>query len=75
MGDYYMATYPDEIADALISAGANDYEKENGLVPDREELIEALYQLKATAENKYNSDYWRTLYTALSNLTRYFGEE
>lgn len=32
------------------------------------DLQEALYQLKAIAENKYNCDYWRTLYKALSAI-------
>ena len=32
------------------------------------DLQEALYQLKAIAENKYNCDYWRTLYKALSKI-------
>ena len=29
------------------------------------ELEEAIYQLKATAENPYNSDYWRALVDTL----------
>lgn len=32
------------------------------------DLQEALYQLKAMAENKYNSNCWRTLYKALSAI-------
>lgn len=32
------------------------------------DLQEALYQLKTMAENKYNCDYWRTLYKALSAI-------
>lgn len=32
------------------------------------DLQEALYQLKEIAENKYNCDYWRTLYKALSAI-------
>ena len=32
------------------------------------DLQEAVYQLKAIAENKYNADYWRVLYKALSAI-------
>ena len=32
------------------------------------ELTEALYQLKAMAQNEYNADYWRTLWNALQML-------
>lgn len=32
------------------------------------DLQEALYQLKAMAENKLNCDCWRTLYKALSAI-------
>lgn len=31
----------------------------------KEELTEALYQLKAIAQNEYNSDCWRVLYNIL----------
>ena len=32
------------------------------------DLVNALYQLKANAENKYNADYWRTLWNTLQML-------
>lgn len=35
----------------------------------KEELTEAIYQLKAMAENPYNSDYWRILYNVLLKIT------
>lgn len=34
----------------------------------KEELTEAIYQLKAIAENPYNSDYWRILYNVLLKI-------
>ena len=34
-----------------------------------EELLNALYQVKATAQNPYNSDYWRVLYNVLLAIT------
>lgn len=59
--------YPDEIAEAIIAAG-------NGHIEHKEGITEALYQLKAMAENPYNSDYWRELYAALENLALYYPE-
>lgn len=35
----------------------------------KEELTEAIYQLKAIAENPYNFDYWRILYNVLLKIT------
>ena len=32
------------------------------------DLQEAVYQLKAIAENKYNADCWRVLYKAISAI-------
>ena len=32
------------------------------------DLSEAIYQLKAMAQNEYNADYWRTLWNALQML-------
>lgn len=32
------------------------------------DLEEALYQLKAIAQNEYNNDYWRTLWNAIQML-------
>ena len=38
------------------------------------DLQEAVYQLKAIAENKCNSDFWRTLYETLSAIVDTFPE-
>lgn len=35
------------------------------------EMEKALYDLKAMAQNKYNSDYWRTLVKVLDEITNY----
>lgn len=35
----------------------------------KEELMEAIYQLKAMAKNPYNFDYWRILYNVLLKIT------
>lgn len=62
--------YPDEIAEAIIAAAYNPNEEK----PNKDELTEALYQLKAMAQNPYSSDYWRELYAALENLALYYPE-
>ncbi len=56
--------YPQEIAETLCKLA--DGEADGKPV---EECTEALYQLKAIAENPYNSDYYRTLYKVLERLT------
>lgn len=33
------------------------------------DLIDAVYWIKAAAQNPYNADYWRTLYNALEAIT------
>lgn len=59
-----------EIANILynntLDMDANDYieNKEYEIA----QLEEALYQIKAIAENDYNQDYWRTLWSALEML-------
>jgi hypothetical protein len=58
--------YPSEIANRLCSF--TDCSCDEGSRIEYE-LKEAVYQLKAMAENKYNSDYWRVLWNALQNMT------
>ena len=41
---------------------AGDMEKE------KTQLVEALYQIKAIAQNQFNSDYWRTFTNALETI-------
>lgn len=53
--------HPIDIAYSLNNLVSNGEDMEN-------DLQEAIYQLKAMAENKYNCDYWRTLYKALSAI-------
>ena len=69
--------YPDEIATALldeiselIDMGAIDSDLDSDNYDSiHHELTECLYEIKATAENPYNKDYWRTFYKVLSDLT------
>ena len=59
-----------EIANILynntLDMDANDYieNKEHEIA----QLEEALYHIKAIAENDYNQDYWRTFWNALQLL-------
>lgn len=61
--EYY---YPGEIAEAIFKAASDDDPEE--YTKEIEEMTDALYQLKAIAENKYNSEYYRTLYKYLYKL-------
>ena len=67
-----MVNYPVDIAAALIDLiGRAEEVGYNGIQdPDVIEryLIDGLYYLRACAENDYNSDYFRVLYSALSKL-------
>ena len=61
--EYY---YPGEIAEAIFKAASDDDPEEH--TKEIEEMTDALYQLKAISENKYNSEYYRTLYKYLYKL-------
>lgn len=63
MLDNYMNTYPDEIAETLQRLAARNDEI------TKNDLIEVIYQIRAHAQNKYNSDYWCTLYKVLTLIT------
>ena len=56
--------YPDDITTALINCSGKQYEPNQA-----EQIEEALYQLEAIAENPYNSDFYRTLYKLLEDIT------
>lgn len=63
---FHHASYYDcnDIAEKLLElAGLDDSNGELG-----EELLDALYQIKAIAENPYNSDYYRVLYNVLLKI-------
>lgn len=63
----WKVVFPDEIADKMIENSADmdflDYAET--IESEREDIINALYQLKAICENPYNKDYYRTFYNAL----------
>lgn len=63
---YSEASYYDcnDIAEKLIELANMGNDGKLG-----EELLNALYQVKATAQNPYNSDYWRVLYNVLLAIT------
>ena len=63
---YNEASYYDcnDIAEKLIELANMEDDGKLG-----EELLNALYQIQATAQNPYNSDYWRVLYNVLLAIT------
>lgn len=69
--------YPNDIAFALVGlSGAEIYDENGEQNPDVQDCENALYQLMAIAENKYNSDYYRKIWDVLENLTeRYLNAE
>lgn len=69
--------YPNDIAFALVGlSGAEIYDENGEQNPDVKDCENALYQLMAIAENKYNSDYYRKIWDVLENLTeRYLNAE
>ena len=78
MKKIHFDTYPDEIAEALVELIARTPKGSDETEPDAQALTDCIYDLKYTAENPYNSDYWRELYRALSflpNTVREWKEE
>ena len=67
MNDYIIEKSPQEIALTLYELIKDmDYEEEKEQVLS--DIENALYYLKAIADNKYNADYFRTFYKALERL-------
>ncbi len=63
---YNRDTMPQDICDSLIEmAGLKGME---GVDAAYEGLDNALYDLRAMAENEYNADYWRVLWNVLSEV-------
>ena len=58
--------HPIDIAQSLKWL-IDKYDSENGI--SLSDLEDALYNLKAIADNKYNFDYWRSIYKALSVIS------
>ena len=68
------ATYPDDIAGALMY----DLELDDGsdkAETIRKNLVDALYWLRAAAENPYDDDKFRALYTVLEAMEEKIEEE
>lgn len=63
MNNTYTCNHPIDIAYSLHTLVQDNSDDVRIIESD---LQEAMYQLKAIADNPYNSEYWRTLYKALS---------
>lgn len=63
---FHEASYYDcnDIAERLIELSNLDDDGRLG-----EELMNALYQIKAMSQNPYNADYYRILYNVLLSIT------
>lgn len=61
---------PEEIARALVGlSGISENMTENDEESTVDDCENALYQLMAIAENKYNFDFFRTMWNVLEALT------
>lgn len=67
--------YPEEIAETLNKIIERCDHNKALSEKEHKELEDAIFQLKAMAENKYNNNWWRTLYNVLSILTNYNWED
>lgn len=68
--NFEIEKFPDEIANKLFELAKDmdfqDYEEEKKQILS--DLENALYYLKAIAENPYNNEYFRTFYRILENI-------
>lgn len=61
-----LKQYKDNYYDDIESVAEKLQEQtDNSGEEIKEELTEALYQIRAMAQNDYNYDYWRVLYNIL----------
>lgn len=58
--------YTQEIAEKLLRSSMSLSDKEFRLL--RDDLDDALFSVKAAAQNEYNANYWRVLWNVLQNL-------
>jgi hypothetical protein len=58
--------YESEIAEKLLHSSMNLSDEE--FLALHEQLDNAVFELKARAQNPYNSGYWRVLWNVLQNL-------
>lgn len=76
MSEFNVEIYPDEIAEALCDLAARGKEADEQLLVGKPGLIvlneceKAISHLKATAENPYNFEYFRTLYKVLEEIVK-----
>lgn len=76
MSEFNVEIYPDEIAEALIALAARGKEADEQFLVGKPWLIvlneceKAISHLKATAENPYNLEYFRTLYKVLEEIVK-----
>lgn len=68
--NFEIEKHPQEIANKLFELSKDmdfaDYEEDKEKILS--DLENALYYLKAVAENPYNAEYFRTLYKILENI-------
>lgn len=66
LNNYDIEELSNKIFDYSKDMDCQDYEEENEKI--KSDLQEALYQIKAIAQNEYNKDCWRTFWNTLQNI-------
>lgn len=76
MSEFNVEIYPDEIAVAICELASRGKEADEQLLVGKlcpivlDECEKAISYLKATAENPYNSECFRTLYKVLEEIVK-----
>lgn len=76
MSEFNVEIYPDEIAEILVDLASRGKEADEQLLVGKpgmivlNECVKAISHLKATAENPYNFEYFRTLYKVLEEIIK-----
>jgi hypothetical protein len=64
--------YPNEIAETLLSM-IQKHDDIDDMEEIEKELVDGIYYVRTCAENSYNSDYFRVLYSVLAKITENYG--
>lgn len=64
--------YPDEIAGVLVKM-IQEHDEISDIELIEKELVDGIYHIRTCAENSYNYDYFRILYTVLAKITENYG--
>lgn len=64
--NYSIEELTEKLMEYSKDMDAQDYKEEHEKI--KNDIENALYNLKAIAQNEYNQDYWRTFWNILQNI-------